>query len=195
MGTYLSVGVLGLAAALSASFIPHFVAFIVAVVGNFSPILNETRGQPNLVMLLVICWSVRTSLGEALVWALVGGLMLDLLSILPLGASSAALALIAFAVNGIASQLLRFRSLFLLGFTAIATLLMTAWSFVALILLGSAYDMPAFIRLILLPTMIYNLVAVLPIYAVVRFLQRRLEGGLPIAPQSLTHGADMGPRE
>ena len=167
MGRYLSVVVLGLAAALSASFIPHVIAFIVALVGNFTPVLEGARGQPNLVMLLVICWSARSSLADGLTWALVGGIMLDLLSILPVGASSAALAVIAFAVNGIARQLLRLRIVFLLAITAVATVFMTAFIVCALFLLGNAYDIPSLIGLILLPTMIYNLIAVLPVYVFV----------------------------
>ena len=195
MGRYLSIGILGVAAALSASFIPQFIAFVVALFSNFTPILNNTRGQPSLVMLLVICWSVRSSLADGFLWALVGGIMLDLLSILPIGTSSAALVLIVFIVNGVAQELLRLRILFLLAITALATVFMTAYTIVALLLMGHSYDIPSLLRLMLLPTMIYNLIAVLPLYAFVRLAQRRLEGGLPIAPHSLTLGTEMGSHE
>ncbi|MCY4061326.1 MAG: rod shape-determining protein MreD [Chloroflexi bacterium] len=191
MGRYLSIGVLGLATALSASFIPQFIAFVVALLSNFTPILNNTRGHPSLVMLLVICWSLRSSLADGFVWALVGGILLDLQSVLPIGTSSAALVLIVFVVNGVAQQLLRLRFVFLLAITAIATVSMTAYTVVALFLLGHSYDVPALIRLMLLPTLIYNLIAVLPLYAFVRLAQRRLEGGLQIAPHSLTLGTEM----
>lgn len=195
MGRYLSIGVLGLAAALSASFIPQFIAFVVAVFSNFTPILNDSRGQLSLIMLLVICWSLRSSLADAFVWALVGGIMLDLLSILPIGTSAAALVMIVFVVNGVGQQLLRLRSLILLTITALATVFMTAYTLIALVLLGNSYDIPMLARLMLLPTMIYNLVAVLPIYALVRVAQRRLEGGLQIAPHSLTLGTEMAGHE
>ena len=195
MGRYLSIAILGLAAALSASFMPQFIAFVVALLSNVSPVLNNTRGQLSLVMLLVICWSVRSSLAEGFVWALVGGIMLDLLSILPVGATSAALVLIVFIVNGVAQQLLRLRTLFLLAITAFATVFMTAYSAFMLFILGNSYDIPALVRLVLIPTIIYNLIAVLPIYAIVRLVQRRLEGGLQIAPHSLTLGTEMGTHE
>ena len=195
MGRYLSIGVLGVAAALSASFLPHFIGFVVALLRIFTPILNNSRGQLSLVMLLVICWSARSSLADGLVWALVGGIMLDLLSILPIGTSSAALVLIVFVVNGVAQQLLRLRILFLLAITALATVFMSAFTLAALILLGNSYDIAALMRHMLLPTMIYNLVAVLPLYALVRMAQRRLEGGLQIAPHSLTLGTELGTNE
>lgn len=195
MGRYLSIGVLGMAAALSASFVPQFIAFVVALFSNFTPVLNESRGHPSLVMLLVICWSLRSSLADGFVWALVGGIMLDLLSVLPIGTSSAALVLIVFVVHGMAQQLLRLRILFLLAITALATVFMTAYTIVALFLLGYSYDIPALIRLMLLPTMTFNLIAVLPLYAFVRMVQRRLEGGLQIAPHSLTLGTELGSHE
>lgn len=195
MGRYLSVGVLGVAAALSASFLPHFIAFVGALLGNFTPLLTDARGQLNLVMILVICWSLRASLAEGFVWALVGGLCLDLLSILPVGASSAALMIIAYVVNSAGAHLLRLRILFLLAITALATVFMSAFSLIGLFMLGNTYDIASMVRLVLLPTLLYNLIAVLPVHAFVRLLQRRLEGGLQIAPHSLSLGSEMAARE
>ncbi|MCY3798626.1 MAG: rod shape-determining protein MreD [Chloroflexi bacterium] len=195
MGRYLSIAILGLAAALSASFAPQLIAFAEALLSSITPFHINSRGQPGLVMLLVICWSVRSSLGDAFVWALVGGIMLDLLSILPIGTSSAALVLVVFVVNGVARQLSRLRFLFLLAITAFATVFITAFTVLALFLLGHTYDIASLIGLLLLPTMIYNLIAVLPVYAFVRLLQRRLEGGLQIAPHSLTLGTEIGGQE
>jgi len=190
MGRYLSIGILGLAAALSASLLPQLIAFFVALLGNFSPLLNNTRGQLSLVLLLVMCWSLHSSLLDSLLWALVGGLLLDLLSILPPGATSAALILIAFALNSAAQQLFRLRLLLLLASTPLATLFLLTYSYAALFLLGYSYDALAVIRLVFIPTLLYNFLAVLPVYALVRWLQRRLESGLQIAPEGLAPGAE-----
>ena len=186
MTRYLSIAILGLAAAISASIAPQFLDFAVALLGNITPVLNNTRGQLSLVMLVILCWSIRAELEDALVWAFVGGLMVDMLSILPLGATSAAFIIIVFAVNGIARQLFRVRLLFLVAAAPVATLFLTTYNLLALALLGSSYDIASVLRLILIPSMIYNLLAVLPVYAIVRMIQRRLEGGLQIAPQRLT---------
>ena len=51
MGRYLSIPVLGLAAAISASILPQLVAFAVGVTSNFTPFLVNTRGNLSLVML------------------------------------------------------------------------------------------------------------------------------------------------
>ncbi len=186
MARYLSIAILGLAAALSASIAPQFLEFAVSLLGNITPVLDNTRGQLSLVMLVALCWSIRADLADALIWAFVGGLMVDMLSILPLGATSAAFILIVFAVNGIARQLFRVRLLFLVVAAPIVTLFLTTYNLAALALLGNTYDIPSVLRLILIPSMIYNLLAVLPVYAIVRMIQRRLEGGLQIAPQRLT---------
>lgn len=189
MGRYLSIVILGLSAALSASVIPHAITFLVSLLGYIIPMLEQTRGQLNLVMLFVLCWSVRAELTESLIWALVGGLALDLLSILPLGATSAVLILFAFLINSVARQLFRVRVLLLVAVTPLATIVLTLFTLLALALMGQNYDFLSLLRLVLIPSIIYNLVAVVPVYAVVRLIQRRLEGGLQIAPQSLTPGS------
>ena len=195
MGRYLSIVVLGLSAALSASIIPHAISFLVSLVGNFIPMLEQTRGQLNLVMLFVLCWSVRAEVTESLIWAQVGGLALDSLSILPLGATSAVLILFAFFVNSVARQLFRVRILFLAAVTPIATIVLTLYTMFALALTGLNYDFFTVLRLVLIPSILYNLAAVIPVYAVVRLIQRRLEGGLQIAPQSLAPGPNAMAQE
>ncbi len=193
MGRYLSLPLLGISAALTASVIPQVIGFAVALQGDLLPFLADTRGQLSLVLLFVLCWSIRAAPSESLIWAMVGGIMLDLLSVLPLGASAFALALLAFITNGVARQLFRVRVLFLLLITPIATIVITFNSLAWLALLGHTYDIPALARSLLLPTILYNLLAVLPVYALVRLVQRRLEGGLQSAAQILATGADTRP--
>ena len=195
MGRYLSIAVLGLSAALSASVIPQAISFMVALLSNIIPLLDNTRGQLSLVMLFVLCWSIRAELTESLIWALVGGLALDLLSILPLGTTSVALILIAFVANGVAKQLFGVRILFLVAMTPVATVFITAFTLAALAMLGNTYDIIAVARRVMVPSMIYNLFAVIPVYALVRLIQRRLEGGLQIAPQSLAQGGNARAQE
>lgn len=185
MGRYLSIPVLGVAAALSASLLPQALILIMELGSAIAPPLAQARGQLNLVMLLVLCWSLRASLTEGFVWAFVGGIALDLLSVLPLGTTSAALLILVYGINQLSQQLLRARILLLLAMAAVATLFMAAFTYAALALLGYTYDLWALGRLVLLPTLVYNLVAVLPLFVIVRFAQRRLEGGLQVAPQGL----------
>ncbi len=194
MGRYLSIIVLGLAAALSASVIPQALSIVGALAGEALPLLQNTRGQLSLVMLLVLCWSLRAPLSEALIWALVGGLALDLLSVLPLGATSAALLVLVYGIKRVSWQLLRARILLLLAVTALATILLLAYTYAALFLLGYNYDLLSAVQLMLLPTLLYNLAAVLPLYAAVRIVQSRLEIGLQVSAQSLSPAPTTGRR-
>ena len=100
MGRYLSLPILGFAAALSSSILPQIIGFFIALLGDLVPFLENTRGQLSLVMLLVMAWSIRSDLEGSFAWALVGGIAMDLLSIIPVGVSSIALLLIVcFAVH------------------------------------------------------------------------------------------------
>ncbi len=192
MGRYLSVPILVLAAALSASILPQLVGFGVGLLGNISPILNNTRGQINLVMLLVLAWSIRADLLSGFVWALVGGILLDLYSAIPIGTSSAALMIIVYAANGAAQQLYRMRIVTLMAMTLLATLFFQVYTYFALLLLGLSYDILLVIRLVFIPTIIYNLVGALPTYAIVRLIQRRLRVNAPSASTNLSREADTG---
>ncbi|MCY4070691.1 MAG: rod shape-determining protein MreD [Chloroflexi bacterium] len=192
MGRYLSVPILVFATALSASVLPQLVGFGVGLLGNVTPILNNTRGQFSLVMLLVLAWSIRSDLLSGFVWALVGGILLDLYSAIPIGTSSAALMIIVYAANGAAQQLYRMRIVTLLAMTLLATLFFQVYTYCALLLLGLSYDILMVIRIVFIPTIIYNLVGVLPTYAIVRLIQRRLRVNAPSSSTNLSLEADAG---
>ncbi len=192
MGRYLSLPILVIATALSASILPQLLSFGVGLLGNVSPILNNTRGQLNLVMLLALAWSIRSDLASGFIWALVGGILLDLYSAIPIGATSAALMIIVYAANGAARQLYRMRIVTLLAMTLLATLFLQVYTYCALLLLGLSYDIPMMIRLVYMPTLLYNLAGALPIYAIVRLMQRRIRANTPSASTNLSLEPDAG---
>jgi rod shape-determining protein MreD len=69
-------------------------------------------GQPNLMLLVVLIWTVVRGVDEGLIWAFVGGLLLDLLSGGPLAAMALALLVAAYLagqslVEGVGSQAVR----------------------------------------------------------------------------------------
>ena len=78
---WIGTGVLLIAALVQGSMLPF-------VIGNRVPV--------NLVLVLVIGWALLRGLKSALVWAVVGGLWLDLLSGVPLGSAMLALSLVAY---------------------------------------------------------------------------------------------------
>lgn len=193
MGRYLSILILGVAAALSTTILPQLLALAVGLAGNITPVLSNTRGQINLVMLVALAWSVRADLSSAFIWAFIGGILIDLFSILPLGTSSAALLIIAYCANSIARQVYRVRIFTILALTFLATVFLYAYTFAALLLLGNEYDILAQMRLVLLPTLFYNLVACIPVYGLIRVVQRRVWAGGSQTGGSLTRPAGARP--
>lgn len=58
--------------------------------------LGSASARPDLLLVLVVCWSLLRSVSEGLVWAFLGGIGTDLIAGMPLGTSSLALMPICF---------------------------------------------------------------------------------------------------
>ena len=144
-------------------------------------------------MLVALAWSVRAELSSAFIWAFIGGILIDLFSILPLGTSSAALLIIAYVANGVARQVYRVRVFTILAMTVLATVFLFAFTFAALLLLGNEYDLLTQTRLVLMPTLLYNLVVCVPVYGMIRVVHRRVWTGRSETTGSLTRTAGARP--
>ncbi len=159
MGYYLAIPILVLAAALESSVLPY---------------LRLYSGQPSLVLLLVLAWGLNAPLEEALFWAFVGGISQDLLSITPIGTSTIALVIVLFGVEIIRKQVYRVSIMTLLGMVLVGSVLHEIVSLIVLALIGAPRDLGEVLPYVLLPEIFYNLILMLPIYAVLRLIQRRI---------------------
>jgi rod shape-determining protein MreD len=158
VGGYLSIPILALAAVLQASVVPQ---------------IRFWDGAPDLVFLLVLGWAIHASLEESLVWALVGGILQDLLSVAPLGMSSVGMIVVVFVVNHLARQFHRVGPL-LMGMLVLAGTLfqqMALWLMFAF--LGFIVDFLDDFTYVVIPTMIYNFALIWPTYWLLRKIQRR----------------------
>ena len=130
--------------------------------------------QPDLMLLTVLVWAVLRGVDEGMVWALVGGLITDLLSGGPLGATTLALLTAALLAGqswgqGIGSPLLR---MLLLSFVAIlayhlALLLVLSWT-------GYIVDWGWAILRVAAPSALLNTVMVPFIQRPLNWLERRM---------------------
>jgi rod shape-determining protein MreD len=158
MSAFLSIPILAIAAALQASFVPQ-----VRLLG----------GGPDLVLLLVLSWSINSSLREAVTWAFVGGIMLDLLSYNPTGTSSAGLLIIVFAISGLGQRVHHIGFMMIIGLVLFGTLLQQITIMLILALTGYPIDLITGLTYVAAPTILYDLILIWPIYWFVRRTQKR----------------------
>jgi rod shape-determining protein MreD len=158
MGHYLSIPILALAVVLQSTFVPQIRIF---------------GGQPDLPFLLVLAWSVNSRLEESVTWAFVGGVLGDLLSAAPLGASTAGMLLVVFVIEWIQNQVFRIGLISLLALVALGTLVQKVLFVIIVGLSGFPVQPLELLTYVILPTVAYNLIFILPVYWFVRRVQRR----------------------
>lgn len=97
--------------------------------------VNLWGARPDLMSLVVLVWAVVRSVDEGLMWGFVGGLIVDLLSGGPLGATPLALLAVAFLAGqpwgrGIGSPVARLLLLAFLGVVVyhLVLLIVLAWT-------------------------------------------------------------------
>lgn len=147
------------------------------------PQISILGGRPDLVFLVTVSWALNTTLEQGVLWAFVGGLCKDLLSAAPLGSSIPGVLIIVFMIHALRQQIYSV-GLFTLIWVSV---LGTAFQQVSIILILYAVGFqPAFasqlgygvlgeqIGYFILPTVAYNLFAIVPVYWTVRQVQRRI---------------------
>jgi rod shape-determining protein MreD len=106
---------------------------------TITPYLRVGDAQPHLVFVLAVVWTVAVGLDSGLVWAFVGGLVLDTLAQRPLGSTAFALLLVVGATGVITRSLSRIRPVVAI----IATLLLSLVYSMTLLMLFSVLRPPS----------------------------------------------------
>ncbi len=158
-------------AALSLSL--PLVLLAVAAQATFVPQIRFLGGGPDLVLLMVVAWSVNSELEDAVVWAFVGGIMQDLLSAAALGTSVVGLLVIVFGVHFISRQVYRIGLLLILVIAAVGTVIQGLFVPFILTLTGFRVDPLYALVYVGLPTLGYNAAFIWPVYGFIRGIQRR----------------------
>jgi rod shape-determining protein MreD len=162
MGGFLSLPILALLAAIQASVMPH---------------VRFWDGAPDLVFLFVLSWSIHAPLDEGVTWALVGGIMQDLLSIAPVGMSSIGMILIVFAVHYLSRQVQRVGFFLIIGLVLAGSLFQQMMIWLLFGVLGFTTNLIDDFSFVIIPTIIYNLALIWPVYGMARLIQRRFAAG------------------
>ncbi len=159
MGNFLSFPILIIAAVLQATFMPQ---------------IRLLGGSPDLVYLIVLSWSINATLDSSVLWAFVGGISLDLLSYAPLGTSTLGIVITVFIISGIGGQVYRIGFVLLIGSVLIGSFFQQISIMIILTITGYSVDWGLSLGYVVAPTIFYNLVFVLPIYWIIRRIQRRV---------------------
>ncbi len=145
------------------------------VQGTILPHLRIFGGQPDLVLLLVLAWAILDREQEGIVWAFVGGLLLDVLSGAPLGLSALPMVPIAYLIGLTEAQVYR-------GGTVLALLLAVggalAYHALYLLLLNVLAGYPVAWAMsfwyVTVPSVLFDAILILPILQMLARLYERL---------------------
>jgi len=159
MSGYLGLPILVLIAILQSTVVSNIHAF---------------GGTPNLMLLVVVCWSLVARGAQGLVWAFWGGVLLDLFSGGPLGASAAGLLLVVYLAGFTEGRLWGSRLLLPLAAVLFGSLMYHLVVLGFLVVFGRVVDLVSTVRTITFPSTFINLVLTLPVYNLTRWFHNFL---------------------
>ncbi|MBN1286959.1 MAG: rod shape-determining protein MreD [Anaerolineae bacterium] len=158
MGNFLGLVLLSVVAILKSTLMPH---------------LQVRGGAPDLMLMIIISWALLAPYEEAFTWAFMGGIVQDLLSGVPLGASALGLLIVAFVANQLQTQLYRSNLLIVLSLTLAGSVVLHVVMMGVLAASGYAVNWTYNLAYVTLPTVILNLILVVPIFRVMMGLYNR----------------------
>ena len=137
------------------------------------PALTIVGVKPELMLLTVLSWSLLRGVEEGLVWAFLGGMMLDLFSGGPLGASTLALLVVSF-LFGLAQGSVRRTSLLLpMGAALAGTLLFQGLLLLVVQLTRGAVSWADSLIHVMLPSLAVNTLLMPVMFQALAWLDRR----------------------
>lgn len=146
---------------------------IVALQSSIVPQFRIYSGQPDLVLLVVLCWAVYATLNEALFWAFTGGILQDLMSVAPLGTSLIGLIIVVFAIYSLREMLFDVNILVVIGFMIVGTFLQKFIAAIMLALIGLGSEPSELLQYVIAPTLFYNALLLFPIYGFVSWVHHQ----------------------
>jgi rod shape-determining protein MreD len=152
-----------------------FLAILAVLQSSVLSYLRFLDGRPDLVLLAVVAWGLTGRAREAMAWGFTGGIFLDLLSGLPIGASSLMLTLIAYLVSFLEGRFWEAQLLMPLAITLIASLIYHFFGLGAIALSGRGIDVSMAIARVIMPSTFLNLLIALPVTQLARSIAQRLD--------------------
>jgi rod shape-determining protein MreD len=136
--------------------------------------LRVWQGAPDLVFLVVITWALLAGAREALVWAIVGSIFQDALSLVPLGTSALGMILVIIMTDLTIGQVSRRNLAAPLLVMIIGTPVYHLAILAVLWMTDQAVPLSSALIYVTLPTLVYHLVFVLPVFRAIGLVHRWL---------------------
>jgi rod shape-determining protein MreD len=151
VGRYISLPILLVAAVIQSTIVPEI------RVGN---------GGPDLILMMVLSWTMLSGLEEGVLWAMVGGILQDLIIGVPTGTTALVLVVIMFLSDLTIGQVGRNNLIFPPIAIAAATIIYQLLLAILLSVLGRPVSIAYMLPYITLPTLAFNLILILPVFRI-----------------------------
>ena len=151
--------------------IPVLVVALMLQLAIFSQ-LTLLSGTSDLILLILVAWSLHERSRSAWFWALIGGGLVSVISATPAGAPLIIYMVIVGAVRFFNRRILEFPVLGMLIATILGTFFQHIVEIVVLFVAGTQLPFSQSMVLVTLPSVLLNLILALPVYALVTDLAR-----------------------
>jgi rod shape-determining protein MreD len=148
VGRYISLPILFIAAILQSTIVPE---------------IRIGEGGPDLILMLVLSWMMLADMREGIVWAMVGGILQDLVNGLPTGTSALALVVVASLVNLVVGPVARSNIVVPPVVIAVGTVLYHLLLIGLFAILGRPVPIGYTLIHATLPTVVFNTILTLPV--------------------------------
>lgn len=141
---------------------------------TLAPYVKINGVHPDLVLILVIGWVILRGVGEGLIWALVGGVSLDLVSSGPFGVFTVTMLLVALAASVSHGRVFGSSIVLPLSLTFPLSLLFNGLALLLLALLGRPVIWTEAFVYVLVPAAIFDMVLMMLVFPLLYLLNRVL---------------------
>jgi cell shape-determining protein MreD len=146
------------------------VVILQTTVASRLPLLN---GTVDLVLLTLTAWSLQERVTSAWVWTLVGGVMVSFISALPSFTPLVGYLLVTWVARLLQRRVWQTPILALFVATFLGTLILHGLTITVLLFTGRSFDWRQALNMITLPSVLLNMLLVLPVHAIMGDLAQR----------------------
>ena len=145
---------------------------VVIVQSAIVPEFALLAGYADVLLVLLAAWALQEGVTTALHWALLGSLMISLLSHLPWFIYAAGYVGVVLLARSLQRRVWQVPLLAMFSVTFLGTLVMHLLSFAYLQLLGGSLSFSDAMGLVTLPSLLLNLLIAIPLFGMMRDLAR-----------------------